>query len=375
MASASDSVTAATFTFTGATVGSSESYLAAPAWFPWSGSNVGSTHGAAVAGATYEPCGCCGAYPYSRCRSVPCLQCENGYGPYLFRFSFWNYYPGIDPASNNYLFRVYLTWSNGNTVLLPVLYGSDLTASGDCEWSAFVPGTPGPFGTQGCYLKLFYSSGWKLLVDYSLDPTGATYIPSGNDIDLALTPGNPLAPDIADFNCLRTSNPSTALISRFPTDSALDVTVTGWTTALGVPTSYALQNRSDTYSPWGVAIESCGAPTVSVSCCTERIPARLAYDLPACLLPADTPQYLDWVSGYKWGGILTSNGHSYYFTVTCESGPHWRLKIYDGTSEAGTLVTNTLETSFVCYPIYLQYTGLTLTDWCGAGTFDLVLTA
>lgn len=374
MANAHDDVAPATITFTGNTVSETVSYLTAPLTVPWIGSSITSTHGAAVAGVTYTPCGCCGAYPYSYCRTVPCLQCTNGYGPHDISVAFWNYYP-VDDGSNDYRYRVYIQWGNGNIVLLPFGFGVILSASGDCEWSAFVPGTPGPFGTQGVYLKLFYSSGWKINVDYTLDPTGLTYIPSGNDIDLSLTPGNPIAPTITDFDCLRTSNPSTAQVTRFPTDADLGVTVYGWTVALGVPTVFPLQDRTTLYSPWAVELLSCGAPTVLTTCCADRVPARLAFDLPACLLPADTPQYLDWQSGYKWAGPITSNSRTYYFTVTCEAGPHWRLKIYDGTSEAATLVVNVTETSAVCYPIYLNWTGITLTGWCGGGAFDLVLTA
>lgn len=342
------------------------------------GGTILMTKASTVPGETITPCSCCGATPDTHCRLTPCVQCPTGYASYEIETFQWKYTlsPPVDGVFPDDIW-INFVWDGPGIVLYPSVRNGAamiLHPAGDCVWEGV--GYNGyffaPFFPRVWYCRLYYSSGWKLFVDYSIapNPTGLifppkTYTPSGNGFVIALDA----------FSCIGAPRvESNATILTQP--AATHVTING---------QYFNSLTGSTQTDFDITdfivnFNQCGSPVMTTDCCTEKVPTELMPVANACIEtdPALASVGFGWTTGMTWVGTLTGKTGAvltdYFVVLSCET-PNWRLKIYAGPGATGTLYYNALHTTLICYPIYLKFTGISLPGACGGTAFDLEITA
>lgn len=369
MASANDTLSVLTIPVAMQAVTERVTYRVEQLFLPASFQNVNSIHTAAPGtGVEYiSGCGCC---PLG-CLLFPCTQCSNGYGPLVFDFT-W-----ID-AGNTYVFHP-IYWSNG--VLLTPAFNlpTRLAATGDCVWEGtnraveFAGHPP-----TGIYIKVYYSSGWKVLFDYFTPVSGdyslAVYVPSGNGVTYSLDTAVDCSKIGQSINITKIDGPPAPLFL-----------VDQWQGFDAGFLSPAL--------PTSIQLASCGNSTVLVDCCTERIPRRMTISFTGCPAIANDLVLLDNLGSNLWASLVDwihTDLIFYYFKLSCEKYPTgsdpftWVMRIYDydpGTGVVGALVFTAAASSTTCYPIHLTFasgafhfvhgnTG----DYCNGTPFTIVVT-
>jgi hypothetical protein len=285
-------------------------------------------------------CTCCQAT--IACLQTICDQCPNGYAPSVFD---WFIDGGIRNIGGGDLYyyppgpvftggQKFGGFSNAEGTYYPSLFNS---TGSDCEWVATIVAFP--LG-RGFYFKLYYSSGWKILIDNWDSNFGTIPYPGSS--------GNELIFTLDTFSCC----PPAIVYPADPTLSPTGGSLSTLSLFSGTPVSVP--------DPFTITFGSCGCGAVTVPCCAEAIPRALRISIPgATPLPtADgTTCQLAFISADFWkgdgyGGAFFALA-AYRYTLSCITGT-WNLKIHL-IDTPFTLVYDEDATSAVCYPLYLVF--------------------